>query len=246
MEFHVSRQARDRYQFNETVFALNGNVIFANFQAARQFAQKINQKRDLVNFPEQAVQAGDINAMGLIDEILHVVVALYRQKRNPQAMQKALSWVKERLGDQEVMRALELFAAEFPPVAVYRGEITLEEYFRGSTDGMPNNQVVLEEMLMLWVANKNPAFALCEELFSDARLSQESVYSPLMAELYRFFDTQPTFGPENQNLVDLLRSPAIAFPNSLYSQLGYIRDLWADLLGEFFSRFLTGCLPAWT
>ncbi|MER3457579.1 MAG: hypothetical protein C4309_02035, partial [Chloroflexota bacterium] len=65
MEFHVSRQARDRYQFDEALFALSGNVIFANFHAARAFAQKINQKRDLINFPEQAVKAGELNAMGL-------------------------------------------------------------------------------------------------------------------------------------------------------------------------------------
>ena len=71
-------------------------MIFANFQAARAFAQKINQQRDLINHPEQAVRAGEINAMGLIDEILHVVVALYRQQRNPQAMAQALDWLKER------------------------------------------------------------------------------------------------------------------------------------------------------
>src|SRR5512133_2559108 len=73
MEFHVSRQARDRYQFDLALFSLSGNVIFANFHAARVFAQKMNSKRDLVNFPEQGVRAGQINAMGLIDEILHYV-----------------------------------------------------------------------------------------------------------------------------------------------------------------------------
>jgi hypothetical protein len=33
MEFHVSRQARDRYQFDEALFSLTGNVILANFHA---------------------------------------------------------------------------------------------------------------------------------------------------------------------------------------------------------------------
>ncbi len=41
MEFHVSRQVRDRYQFGESLFSLNGNVVLANFHAARVFAQKI-------------------------------------------------------------------------------------------------------------------------------------------------------------------------------------------------------------
>ena len=42
----------------------SGNVIFADFHAARLFAEKINQKRDLVNYPEQAVKAGQINEDG--------------------------------------------------------------------------------------------------------------------------------------------------------------------------------------
>jgi len=56
-EFHVSRQARDRYQFDQALFSLTGNVIFANFRAVRVFAQKMNSKRDLVNFPERTIRA---------------------------------------------------------------------------------------------------------------------------------------------------------------------------------------------
>src|SRR3989304_3694281 len=45
MEFHISRKARDLYQFDESLFSISGNVIFPNFHAARLFAQKINEKR---------------------------------------------------------------------------------------------------------------------------------------------------------------------------------------------------------
>ncbi|MCU0486827.1 MAG: hypothetical protein MUC85_12045, partial [Anaerolineales bacterium] len=72
-EFHVSRDSRDLYQFEDSLFATNGNVIFANFYGARVFAQKMNAKRDLIAYPERAVKAGQINAMGLIDEALHLV-----------------------------------------------------------------------------------------------------------------------------------------------------------------------------
>ena len=55
MEFHISREARDFYQFDESLFSLSGNVLFANFHAARVFADKMNGKRDLINYPEKAV-----------------------------------------------------------------------------------------------------------------------------------------------------------------------------------------------
>ena len=76
MEFHISRQARDRYEFDQSLFSTTGNVIFANFHAVRIFTQKINQQRDLVNFPERAAKSGEINALGLMDEIMHHVMAL--------------------------------------------------------------------------------------------------------------------------------------------------------------------------
>ena len=98
MEFHVSRQARDRYGFSELLFALNGNVIFANFHAARVFVQKINEKRDLVNFPEQALKTGQLISMGLIDEILHHVAHRYRQEVNSEAMERALASLYEEIG----------------------------------------------------------------------------------------------------------------------------------------------------
>lgn len=239
MEFHVSRKARDLYQFDETLFSLSGNVIFANFHAARVFAQKMNDRRDLLSFPERTVRAGQINAMGLIDEILHYVVGLYRQQKNPQIMQQALAWLDEKLSKEAVDTTLRRFADEFPPVAVYRREISLESYLEGETAGVPHRQILLEEMLMLWLANMNPAFAPFMELFDDAALSRETAYSQIVASLREFFETQPSFGPENQNLVDMLRNPSIAVPHSLSGQLEYMRERWGPLLGKYLYRLLS-------
>src|SRR4029078_683458 len=115
--------------------------------------------RDLVSFPEQAVKPGQINAMGLIDEILHYIVALYREEVNRRFMREALGWLDSRLGQQAVDAALRRFAESFPALAVYRRQIDHEEYFRGETAGVPNRQIILEEMLLLWLANVNPAFS---------------------------------------------------------------------------------------
>ncbi|MDY7078528.1 MAG: alpha-amylase family glycosyl hydrolase [Chloroflexota bacterium] len=238
-EFHISRAARDLYQFEQSLFSLSGNVIFANFHATRVFAQKMNERRDLVRFPEQAVKAGQINAMGLIDEIMHVVVGLYREQKNPQVTRQALDWLDERLGKEAVDTALHRFADEFPPLVVYRREARLEDYLAGETAGISHRQVVLEEMLMLWLANVNPAFAPFRELFDDAALDKETAYRTISAKLYEFFETQPPFGPDHQNLVDMLRSPAIAVPHSLSGQLEYIRERWGHLLGQYLYRLLS-------
>ena len=240
MEFHVSRKARDLYSFDQSLFSLNGNVVLANFLAARTFAQKMNQRRDLVHFPERAVRAGQINAMGLIDEIMHYVSGLYRQQKNPAVMQQALEFLNSRLGQDELQRVLREFAAESPPLAVYQRRIPLDDYLKGQTAGVPNRQLVLEELLMLWLANANPAFSPYAELFDDASLEKETAYRPLIAALGEFFEQQPHFGPNNLSLVDMLREPALAVPHSLTGQLEYIREKWGQLLGGLRFRLLSG------
>jgi len=238
MEFHISRQARDRYQFDESLFTLSGNVLFPNFHAARVFAQKMNDRRDLVNFPEQAVKAGQINAMGLIDEISHVIVQLYRQQKNPHVMQQALDWLETRLGRQAIDIALRRFAGQFPPLAVYNRQVSLDAYLAGETAGVPHREILFEEMLMLWLANANPAFVPFLELFDDSALSSGTVYRQSIDELHEFFETQPPFGPDQQNLIDVLRAPALAHPYSLSEQLEYIRQRWGVFLSGYLRRLL--------
>jgi glycosidase len=244
LEFHVARQARDYYRFEDTLFAYNGNIIFANFHAARVFAQKMNDRRDLVRFPEKAVRAGQINAMGLIDEILHMVVEQYRRERNPAVMQQAVAWLNEQVGEEELEIALREFIVEFPPTSIYRLETSLDDYLQGESlrpDGqlVANRELVLEEMIMLWLANMNPAFAPYLELFDDERLERSSAYLTILDSLKDFFDTQPKFGPENQNLIDMLRAPALADPYSLTGQLEFIRTRWTTVLGRFLYRLLS-------
>ena len=50
----------------------------------------------------------------------------------------------------------------------------------------------------------------------------------------------PYFGPDDENLIDMLRSPAVAVPHSLSGQLEYIRERWGHLLGHHLYRLLRG------
>lgn len=238
MEFHISRKARKRYSFEESLFAFNGNVIFANFHAARVFAQRMNQIRDTAANPQLAVRSGQINALGLIEEIFHHIIALYRTDKNPALYTRILERMEADIGKRKLNAALRAFLREFPPTAVYKGMMEVNDYLEGETEGIPNRAALLEELLLLWLGNRNLAYTPYEELFSDADLMEKTAYSQIMEYMHTFFESQPRFGPDNQNLVDMLRSPAIAIPNSLNGQLEYIRSRWGELLGHYLLKLL--------
>jgi glycosidase len=234
-EFHVSRAARDRYRFDEALFSLSGNVVLADYAAARRFAQRMNEQRDLVTDPGTAVRAGDINAMGLVDEILHLVVELYRRETNPEVMSQALAALSEKLTDELLDETLVSFAEHFPALQAYRGEISAEDYVAGETDGTPNREIVLEEMLLLWLANMNPGYAPHGELFDDTPLEEGSAYLALIRDLQAWFKRQPGYGPEGADLITMLRRPAVEGGQTLKEQLLWISDAWgfaAERIGD--------------
>jgi hypothetical protein len=239
-EFHISRAAREKYAFHEALYGLAGNVIFTDFAAVRDFAAKMNKKRNAAKHPERALRAGQLHAMGLIDEILHYVVKLYLKQYGKHILAKALEAVKTAAGEEDAGACFAFFVKDFPPIAVHRGEMTGEEYLAAQTKGSSNQEAALEELLMLWLANDNPAFAPFGELFDDTDLRGHTRYQKIIGSLKEFFETTPPFGPQNHFLVDMLKEPAVASPYSLQGQLDYIRLNWGYFLGDFLERLLRG------
>lgn len=238
MEFHISRAARRRYQVDQTLFSFSGNVVFADLKASRELAHRMNQVRGTEQDPQRVVHPGALYAMGLIDEASHVLMDYYRKTVAPRAIADALQWFSSRLGAERLNELLVRFVQEFPGTTVYRGEQTVEEWLGSASDGVPNREAAFEELMMLWLANANPAFNRFLELFDDTGLGQQTAYKNVTAGLHVFFATKPPIGSEASNLIDMLRAPALASPDSLSGQLAYIRDKWSPLIGDIALRRL--------
>ncbi|HOX48587.1 MAG TPA: alpha-amylase family glycosyl hydrolase, partial [Spirochaetales bacterium] len=251
MEFHVSRRARDELGLAGSLFRSTGNVVLPDFAAARLLARRINEVVDAALLPERAVRAGRLNAMALIDEILHDVARLYRERASAEAFPALLSALEKELGKEALDGLLAAFVRDFPPLAVYRREATEKAWLAASRDGVPNRILALEELLLLRLANENPAFGPYRFLFDDgsrpsgeaplpASLAALPAYAAAMAAAERAFSALPRFGPDDQDLLTLLRAPVRAAPYSLPGQLDYIRRRWGLLVGDKLLRLLGG------
>ncbi|MDR3772938.1 MAG: alpha-amylase family glycosyl hydrolase [Terracidiphilus sp.] len=241
MEFHIARSARERYRFAESLFSYTGNVVFANMAACREFALRINTVRDAAKNPQQAVHAGQLFAMGLIDEASHVVMARYREQFDPEVMTRALNWFGAQVGPKQLESMLLTFVEHFPGTSVMRGDQTPLQWLAGSTHGVPHRAAALEELLLLWAANRNAAFQPFEELFEEKTLAEKTVYLQVASQMPEYFATRPLIpleGAQPVTLLDLLRKPALDAPTSLSEQLALIRRLWKPMLGDSLDRFL--------
>ncbi len=241
MEFHISRKARERYQFAESLFSSTGNVVFANVTACREFARRMNTVRDVEKHPKQAVHAGQLYAMGIIDEASHMLIARYRELYDPAVMTGALEYFSANVGADALEKMLLTFVEQFPGISVIRGIETPKQWLEGQSEGMPHRAAAMEELLLLWTANSNEAFKPFEELFEDKTLAQKTVYRQVTGKFSDYFATRPLIplpGAKPINLLELLRAPAVGAPRSLAEQLALIRKLWKPLLGDILEQYL--------
>ncbi|MDR1324768.1 MAG: alpha-amylase [Treponema sp.] len=234
MEFHILRSVREEHSLEHALFSLTGNVVFIDFRQVRELTAKLNAKAER---PERFVKAGQLNAMGLIDEILHYIVALYRERVQPDIFTAAIARIEERFGKDKTDALLKTFCQLFPPQQVYAGETTIDEYLNSDDHGESCRALALEELLLLSLANLNPAFKPFTFLFDDTELAKTTIYNDACAELRAYFTLLPPFGPEGQSLWDLLRAPMLA-SDTLEGQLQFIRTRWALFLGKFLARLL--------
>ncbi|MEI7846388.1 MAG: alpha-amylase family glycosyl hydrolase [Chloroflexota bacterium] len=234
-EFHVARKARDTYRFDSSLFSTDGRVIVADFSAARRFADQMSKIRGV------SVPASDINAMGLIDEIMHIMIRQY-EMQFPGVMNRAVTRMENSLGKVGFEQAQLKFLDEFPPVAVYQKQVWAADYLNAYSNGRSNRQTSLEEMLLLHVTNLNPAVQPYKELFDDTSLKTTG-YENVVRGLSDFFNGEPGLGQQgsSETLIRVLRAPAIASPYSLEGQLQFLLKQWSGILGEtFVQRLLRG------
>ena len=238
MEFHISREIRDRLELDDLLFSYTGNVVFANVAAARKMAQALNKARGTENDPDRVIHAGALYAMGMIDELNHALVARFRKEKDPEVLRAAVRWMTEHADSVQVEKLLRTFTERFPNTPVYRGKMSPAEWLALSTEGMPNREAAVEELLLLWLANINPAFKPFRELYSDATLREQTVYGKATETLPEYFKTRPKLAPEVGSLLDALEAPMKASPESLTGQLDFIREHWTPYLGADLKRVL--------
>lgn len=236
-EFHIYRECRNKYKFDKSLFQLSGNVILTDLQAVKSFAHKLNEQRKKEG--KELIMPSDLNAMGLIDEILHFVLQKYQMEKNPAVFERLFIFLQNTCGKKTTLNTIKEFTKLFPPKMVYTKIISVEEYLEQTTGGVPNTSIVLQEMIMLSLANTNPAFLPFIELFSDEQLKKNTAYSSIVLEIEKFFEKEPRYGPYHQTIIELLKAPSKASPHSLVGQLRYIKEQWHLLLsGEIIEKLM--------
>ncbi len=234
-EFHISGEIRKKYKFDDKIFSIQGNVIFANFSAVRNFVYKFN----LTKNTNENILPGQVNALGLLDEIFHYVLRNYEDSKNPGVFSRLYKYLNSSVGDKQLYGLLFEFVEKFPPSEIYKGKITTLDYLQNFTGAKPNYEIALEELILLYLDNLNPAGKKLKELFDENRLTNKLNYKIIIGQVETFFQNELPIANSGMDVISFLKIPLFKHPNSLIDQLEFIRANWGLLLdAEFMKKIM--------
>ena len=137
-EFHISKSCRIKYEFDDSLYSLSGNIIITNSQAARYISARINNVRKSEGAYDKLVTTGEINALGVLHEVYHYLLNQYAESENPGVIQRSIEYLTSTLNEERLNKVLLNFINEFPPLDVYKGFRKSEEYLKGKTNDRAN------------------------------------------------------------------------------------------------------------
>ncbi len=231
VQFHPRREAREQFSLDDELFQSNGDVVFTNLRAVHKLAEQLRATQ-----PD--IHASELNALGLLHEIEHALIDYYRKQTNPKIFEKLETFLSRKYGKKTFEHFLRSFCQHFPPLSVYRNELSAEAYLRGTTNGFPNRFLVLEELLTLWIDNLNPAFKPVKSLIDPSPLEKEIPFNKLKNDLKNFFRNEPPLPQTKHSLFEFLRQPAELYPHSVKAQLEYVKEQWQPFIGTLLTRLL--------
>ncbi|MFO0678298.1 MAG: alpha-amylase family glycosyl hydrolase [Polyangiaceae bacterium] len=236
---HFLGTARHDLALPDSTFADRGDVAFDTLASAHALAFTLNTKTGRQG--AELLRGSDLYAMALVHEVFHAVVKRFRTHVAKDSFERLGAALRAR-GIEDYEATLRTFVELYPPRAVMTGGTTAKTWLATSSEGIPNEEWALVEILLLWLTAQNPGYDPVRAFVSDAPFAAKTKYREVMQAVTAHFEGEPAMGSGGESLVDLLLAPIRHAPHSLEAQLRFMRESWGislDELGVLF-RLLGG------
>ena len=185
---------------------------------AREIVGRLNADRPPT---DRQPLPGELLALSLLHEAAHLAIVAASRRQPEVAMVSALPAVRSAVGARPAGDLLRTFATKFPGVE-------------------PDAAARLEDLLLVHLANANPAASPLRDLVDESVLPERRLREAIAA-LDRHLGSVAIDGDgagRPRGLLELLREPARQSPDSLIGQLRYVREHWGWLLGGALDELL--------
>ena len=194
----------------------------------RQLSLKLNRSR-----PEDSptVHSGQLNLYATLQKFYRYLIDELAEESSPDILLGALNRCGTKPYDENVRHCLNTFVGIFPPVDVLFDVCNPRDWLQLGNAEELHIRTGLRELLLLRVAADNPAIDSFREILDDRRLiAKNSYYRKLVNSIDSVLSDGPQLNRLGMTLMEALRAPIKASPNSLAGQIGFIREQWGEML----------------
>ena len=230
--FLVSTSAWQRFDLDRPESGAAPDTAAPRVRAARAIAARMNAARGLTAPDARPARAGEILTMGLITRVLRHIAVRYCVVAHPGIIDGGLEHARQLHGDMAVDATLPEFTAQFAPAPVRAAEITPRRWLEGFSNGLAHLYTAVIETLLLQVSAENRALAPYRELHDPRPLCEAAPFEPYIVALERWFSAQPPVPETGMALLETLRAPAKASPDSLDGQVEFMLRQWRAFIPE--------------
>jgi hypothetical protein len=221
-EFIISREVLKKYRVKKELFNDEEFLYKANPMALIEFAREVSKETENLTSPVE------IYALGMILEIQHAIMDQFKNE-NHFPIGKIYEKLSNEVGTDSLYDLMDLYMKEFPPTDIQNKTETIADYLSVAR----NRNAVLEDLLLLHLANQNPAIKNFKELIQAPKLTGESNYDFVLSKFIQILKEENIKNPSTEaTLLESLNQPIKQSPNSLPDQLLYLLDQWGNILGK--------------
>ncbi|MRR33118.1 alpha-amylase [bacterium] len=189
------------------------------------------------------VTGGGLAMFALLNRIFSHLLDTYLDEQYPGLEDDLLARSTLDFAAGPLSTTIDRFAALFPCDDLIAQRVgTVAEYLDTDDARRGKRRRVTREMLLLRLSMENRALRPFRDLFDDRKLCAASPYVEVATTLDTHLKEAPPYVPLDLPILELLRVPLRAFPDSLSGQLEFIRENWSaiiplEMLEEILSAF---------
>jgi glycosidase len=166
-----------------------------------------------------------------MSRIFRYLLNLYLEEQHPGLEDTILAARKLAYTSAPLSVVIRRFTEIYPAAEIVERRVSTSREFLAKDDKRrTKRRQAAREMLLLRLTAENPATIPFRELFDDEKLTAWSPYTEVTTALDAELKKAPTCDPFDLPILELLRAPMRACPDSLSGQLEFIRKNWTTLL----------------
>ena len=165
--FYLNRTARMLFQQHDPEFLR----LSADMQESQKKAEEQSKILNSHIASGEGILPAQLHGMKLLHEVLHYVLSKTAARRNPALLADVRRTFEESLPERDTARYLNRFLESFPTAGIFSGTEKTDVFLQEKA----NREEVLEESLLVWLNNQNPALDRLSAYISDKKLREENL-----------------------------------------------------------------------